>query len=134
MGKYLMLIVLLTIGYSCKKEADSSINFELVGRYRGTFNRSTSPDTTQVTLYFRSDMRFEGTGGPNNFPAICGGTFQRNNNSLVVNDTCTWTANFDWTLIFDGSYNIQFTDENSVRLWRTNGSVTDEYLLNRFTR
>jgi hypothetical protein len=118
--------------FACKKNNDSSSN-QLNGLYRGTFNR-TGMDTAQVNIIFQNNNRFEGTGGPLNYPSICAGSFQQSSNSLVVDDTCTWTANFDWTLIFDGSYNINYTGGNSVRIWRTNGAVTDEYLLNKITR
>ena len=129
-----MLVSVLVAGilFACKKSESANYS-ELYGRYRGTFNR-TGMDTTEVNIFFKDDGRFEGTGGPLNYPSICGGRFDRSGSSLAVDDTCTWTANFDWTLIFDGNYNINFTGENSVRIWRTNGAATDEYLLNRITR
>ena len=134
MRPLLVLFLFILVLSACKKSDDTSGSHDLNGRFRGTFHRSTSPDTAQVTFNFKPDMTFDGTGGPSYYPSICGGTFQRTNDVLAVNDTCAWTANFDWTLIFDGSYNILFTSENSVRIWKTNGAVTDEYLLNRITR
>ena len=134
MRQLLALFLFVLVVSACKKNDDDSPAYELSGRFRGTFNRSGNPDTAQVSFNFKPDMSFDGTGGASYYPAICAGSFQRNNNTLVVNDSCAWTANFDWSLIFDGNYNINFTSENSVRIWRTNGAVTDEYLLNRIIR
>jgi hypothetical protein len=133
MMRILCAVSLIVFLVACKKSNSDSPANELYGKYRGTFNR-TGMDTAQVNIHFIDASRFEGTGGPLNYPSICGGSYQQSGNSLVVNDTCAWTANFDWTLIFDGDYNINFTGENSVRIWKTNGAVTDEYLLNRITR
>jgi hypothetical protein len=129
-----MVLICSLVLVACNKNNDSTGTHELTGRFRGTFNRSTSPDTAQVSFNFKPDMTYEGTGGPSYYPSICSGTFQRSNNTLVINDSCAWTANFDWTLIFDGTYNINFTSENKVRIWRTTGAFTDEYLLNRIVR
>jgi hypothetical protein len=120
--------------FSCQKENGEIDGQELSGRFKGTFNRSSSTETAQVNITFKSDMTYEGTGGPSNYPAICGGTFQRNGNKLAVKDTCAWTANFDWSLIFDGNYSVEFTGENTVRIWRTLRNLTDEYRLTRISQ
>ena len=132
MKQVFVLLLLTCVLFACKKNGTEEYS-ELYGHYRGTFNR-TGMDTAQVSIFFKNDGGFEGTGGPLNYPSICGGRFLQTGNSIAVDDTCAWTANFDWTLIFDGNYNINFTGENSVRIWRTNGAITDEYLLNRITR
>lgn len=132
MKQWLLSILFASLLFACKKSNNDNSN-ELRGQYMGTFNR-TGMDTAQVSIHFEDDGRFGGSGGPFNYPSICGGYVQQNGNNLVVDDTCIWTANFDWTLIFDGSYTITATGGNSVRIWRTNGAMTDEYLLNRITR
>ncbi|MDP4263904.1 MAG: hypothetical protein Q8941_15360 [Bacteroidota bacterium] len=128
-----ILSILLTLS-ACKKNNNNSspVANKLPGHYSGTFNR-TGMDTANVSFIF-SDSTFSGTGGPLNYPAICSGHYHQNGESLVVTDTCSWTANFDWTLIFNGNYSIHFINENKVRIWRTTGLTTDEYLLNRLTR
>jgi len=119
---------------ACRKESKQDNNSgELHGRYAGTFVR-TGMDTARVEFFFKDDKSFEGASDRLNYPAICSGTFENSAMSLEVNDTCTWTANFDWTLIFDGNYSISFGENNSVRIWRSNGNSTDEYRLTRYTR
>ena len=134
MKKVLCALLLAVVFFSCQKNSsdDSSAN-EIYGRYTGTFNR-TGGDTVNVSLFFKNNNTFEGSGNRLNYPALCGGNFSRSGTDLAVDDTCAWTANFDWTLIFDGNYKVNFTGANSVRIWRTNGAVTDEYLLTRFSR
>jgi hypothetical protein len=133
MKQVLCVLSLVILSAACQKNTNDNTVNVLNGRYNGIFSRS-GMDTVAVNFFFKTDKTFEASGGRLNYPALCGGTFQQSGNNLSVNDTCTWTANFDWTLIFDGDYNISFTGANSVRIWRTNGSVTDEYLLNRLRR
>jgi hypothetical protein len=137
MRQIVSLLALVLMFAACEKDKNNDTaapENNLYGRFGGTFYRTGSPDSAEVSILFKTDNTFEGSGNASRYPAICGGSFQQDGSVLTVNDTCTWTADFDWTLIFDGTYNINFTSENSVRIWRTNGTITDEYLLNRFIR
>ncbi|MEI9909733.1 MAG: hypothetical protein WDO71_08680 [Bacteroidota bacterium] len=128
---FCLLLITLVIS-SCEKNNtdDNTPGNSIYGRYTGTFYR-TGMDTAEVQVALLSDNRFEGSSEQSFYPAICSGDFTFANDYLSVNDTCTWTANFDWTLIFDGNYNVSFTGNNTVRIWRTSGAVTDEYLLKK---
>ena len=97
----------------------------------GLFTR-TGMDTSRVSIFFDQN-RFEGQSTQVNYPAICRGTFELDENTVTFVDSCAWTANFDWSLILSGTYNINFSD-GTVRIWKTNGAVTDEYLLRQPTR
>jgi hypothetical protein len=135
MRQVLALLAFVTVIAACKKNNnDSQMTADLHGRFKGSFYRTGNVDTAQVNIFFQNDNSFTGSSDKTNYPAICGGSFQANGTNLTVDDTCSWTANFDWTLIFDGNYNMSFSDENSVRIWRTNGTVSDEYNLRRITR
>lgn len=133
----LLLLLSVVVAVSACEKNDSDDNdpqdASIYGRYTGTFYR-TGMDTVEVDLSLLSTNRFEGSSTKQYYPAICGGNFTFDGNTITVNDTCSWTANFDWTLIFDGSYNVSFIDNNSVRIWRNSGTFTDEYLLNKFVR
>jgi hypothetical protein len=136
MRQVIFLLGMVLIISACEKNNNDNNPPEdnsIYGRYTGTFYR-TGMDTTSVQLGLLSTNKFEGSGARPLYPAICGGTFTFDGNTLSVNDTCSWTANFDWTLIFDGNYSVSFTGENQVRIWRTSGSVTDEYILNKLVR
>jgi hypothetical protein len=114
---------------ACDKS--DSTSFSLNGRYMGTFSRS-GMDTVGVSILF-DENNFDGSSERVNYPAICHGSFDLNDNLIRFNDSCAWTANFDWSLILSGQYNISYNDGN-VRIWKTNGAVTDEYLLRQVTR
>lgn len=103
----------------------------LAGTYVGLFSR-TGSDTSQVSLYFDGN-RFSGQSNQAHYPAIGAGHFDIDNNNVIFQDTLTWTANFDWSLILTGTYHINY-GEGTVRLWKSNGTVTDEYILRQPTR
>ncbi|HEX7847472.1 MAG TPA: hypothetical protein VF476_16845 [Chitinophagaceae bacterium] len=98
----------------------------LEGKYIGIFHR-TGMDTAQVNINFTNNV-FTGTSNKANYPATCSGNFDIEDNSISFSDACAWTADFDWSLILSGTYDLQIIN-GTVRIWRTTGSVTDEYLL-----
>ena len=127
--KWILGLVTLLIFVSCEKSESS--NYSLSGNYMGFFSR-TGMDTANVSIYFDQD-RFQGNIDTPNYPAICAGRFELDNNTISFADSCTWPANFDWSLILSGTYNINVND-GLVRIWKTNGTVTDEYLLRQPVR
>ena len=104
----------------------------LDGRYAGTFSR-TGMDTVAVDITFIGNL-FDGYSTRTKYPAICNGSFELNKNTVVFHDSCVWTADFDWTFILDGEYKIHFEDERTVRIWRENGTLKDEYMLMKLIR
>ncbi len=129
MKKILCLIAVTMVLIACDK-TDTASN-SLYGRYIGIFSR-TGMDTSQVSLLFTGD-RFEGQTGQAVYPAICRGSFDLGANTIHFADSCAWSASFDWSLILSGEYNINFGD-GTVRIWKTDGSITDEYLLRQPAR
>jgi hypothetical protein len=127
-------IAALLLLIACDKAESSEINENnntLSGRYIGTFHR-TGMDTTRVSLLF-TENRFEGSSDIMNYPAICGGTFAIQDNKIIFTDSCAWTANFDWSFILAGEFNIE-TNGTAIKIWRTNGAIKDEYDLARVVR
>ncbi len=118
---------------ACNKDSNAADPDELTpGVYSGVFSR-TGMDTAQVKLYVQGNV-FRGETSIPNYPAICAGTYTLDRSTLTFSDTCMRTANFDWTLILDGSWNYTLGDDEFIRIWRTNNGVTDEYLLRRLVR
>jgi hypothetical protein len=123
--KWLLFILSgILLFLACDKTEDGELS--LNGRYLGSFNR-TGMDTVQVSVLFR-DNYFEGQSDRTNYPAICRGSFQTDDNTITFTDSCAWTANFDWSLILSGTYNASLID-GTLRIWKNNGAVTDEYVL-----
>jgi hypothetical protein len=118
---------------ACKKnDSDDTAGRQLDASYFGTFTR-TGMETAFVNLTFANNT-FNGTSDHTKYPAICHGSFDLDEHNIYFVDSCSWTADFDWTLILNGVYNISFPSDQEVRIWRTIGNVTDEYLLRKLAR
>lgn len=126
------ILALCTLLSACKKENDETAPQIPAGVYAGTFSR-TGMETVNVKIEFEANT-YEGQSDTGKYPAICHGTYQLSDNRVIFTDLCTWTADFDWSLILNGTYNITLQDGAQVRIWRTNGAVTDEYLLQKLQR
>ena len=133
MKKLIPFLLSLSILLSaCEKDENNAESQTLQnGLYRGTFSR-TGMDTVNVSISVLQG-NYEGQSERQFYPAICRGSFTSDNNGISFQDSCTWQANFDWTLILDGSFQLS-EDGNKVRIWRTSGPGTDEYLLTRQAR
>lgn len=131
MRVFVSIVALSLLFIACQKDNDND-SIDIGGLYSGTFNR-TGMDSSTVKLDF-SGNRFEGTSDQPKYPAICHGSFEANSNTIVFTDSCTWTADFDWSLILNGTYNLSLQGDSTIRIWRTNGTVTDEYMLRRVVR
>lgn len=127
----LCLLAALLIA-ACKKDSNDSLPADFDGRYSGSFHR-TGMDTTDVVLTF-SDNRFEGQSSHEKYPATCHGSFEGDRDFISFADSCTWTADFDWSLILNGTYSLSFRPDKTLRIWRTNGTITDEYMLRKMSR
>ncbi len=125
---------ILFIIASCNKNSDDVINSQntITGGFAGTFQRSGG-DTSHVKLLFSPNGVYEGETANPRYPAICGGTYSISGSTITFNDTCNWTADFDWTLILDGTYNFSHLGD-SIKIWRTSSGITDEYNLDRMVR
>ena len=115
-----------------EKQYDGT-TYSLAGRFTGDFHRS-GLDTVQVTCCSKPTAVSKASGAASTIPPSATEPTSVRGNQLVVDDSCAWTANFDWSLIFDGTYDLQFLDASKIRIRRTQGSVTDEYNLYRLLR
>ncbi|MEJ2004157.1 MAG: hypothetical protein P8X57_04150, partial [Cyclobacteriaceae bacterium] len=46
-----------------------------------------------------------------NYPAICNGTFERDDKRISFENNCAFTADFDWSFILNGTYEIDLQDK-----------------------
>lgn len=124
--------LLLVVLAGCRKEDDQ---LPFAASYTGTFTRTDGsplgdPIVSNVTLHL-SEKAFTGTSDVRNYPAICSGGFSINQSKIVIANSCYFTADFNWTFIFDGEYNYELKG-NQLHIWRTyaNGA-TDIYKLTK---
>ena len=112
---------------SCKNdEATEQIVIE-DGIYIGTFQRRivwAQSDTANVTLTFEAN-KWSGTSDRTKYPALCKGTYSIDGNTIQFENECAWTAEFDWTLILSGKYNIKING-NSIEFSSDSRSATKD--------
>ena len=126
------ILALATLLSACKKENEENDARIPNGVYAGTFSR-TGMATVHVNIEFEANT-FEGQSDTDKYPAICHGTYNISDNRVIFTDLCTWTADFDWSLILNGTYDISFREDGVIRIRRTTGTLTDEYLLQKLQR
>jgi hypothetical protein len=124
MKQYLLLIIYLTYFSGCEKNEKDTENTEITvtfqdGNYVGTFQREltwTDSYTANVTMTFSSNA-WTGTSNINKYPALCCGTYSIKGDTIVFENNCAWTAEFDWSLILTGKYFLEIK-EDSVVIYR----------------
>jgi hypothetical protein len=135
MKKLLLILPVALILFACEKDDDkeqlSPESLLLNGLYEGIFSR-TGMDTVDVSISFHEGI-FEGNSVRTQYPAICRGSYTGENGSIQFSDSCVWQANFDWSLILNGRYELEREGDN-VKIIRNNGSISDKYILRRKTR
>jgi hypothetical protein len=114
---YFALLMFILAGCDKSKE-----NKEFTASYKGTFIRTDNtelgdPIVSNVTLSFTKNT-FSGSGDIRSYPAICSGTFTISQSKISVSNSCYFTADFDGTLIFTGTYEYEQTG-NRLLIWRT---------------
>lgn len=132
MKRMITCIIALTVLFACKKSDNDKSTTLAEGMYIGTFHR-TGMDTAMVSLTFDGN-NYSGQTDINKYPGICHGSYELYNNAIIFTDSCSWTADFDWTLILNGPYTLSPGNNNELRFSRTNGNISDEYILRKAQR
>jgi len=131
MKRLLITILLFPFLFACSEEDDPTLELA-EGTYAGIFYRS-SPNArwatadVQLTLV---DGRFSGSSSIARYPAICEGTYQiPGSETIQFTNKCSFTADFDWTFILDGTFQIRQEGKTIILSRQYEGSVTDTYEL-----
>lgn len=125
MKSYLLIFLLsLTSLISCNK--DEVTNYNIEGNYTGIFKRGENSSNVILQLQ-NNEFSGSSTEGYVKFPAICKGTYIIENKEIIFENTCIWTAEFDWSLILSGNWNYSYKNN---RLTLKN-SIGDIYILNK---
>lgn len=131
MRKIVFVLGLLFL-FSCedKEQIDRKI---LDGDYSGTFQREldwNESDIANITMTFSSN-KWTGTSDILKYPALCTGTYSIVGDTIVFQDECIWTAEFDWSLILGGKYLLKQT-ENTLEFTRDYRSATADTYVDRY--
>ena len=98
-------ILLLLILFSCENEELSEKQIP-DGTYSGTFQRqfvASNSNIANITLTFLGNQ-WSGSSDIEKYPALCRGTYSIKGDTIIFENECVWTAEFDWTLILAGKY------------------------------
>ena len=127
----LVLILILT-ATSCEEHEHEGTKLE-DGMYTGTFNRSSPTGdyiTANITITLDNGS-FSGTSNVNHYPAIYNGTFAITEDKINFEDDCVWTADFDWTLILDGTFDIISEGDEIILSRSYEGDMHDQYRITK---
>ena len=129
MKMILSFILLLVVSAGgCKKGNEPVAN--LNGTYKGTFQRKVSGQgaVSNVTLNFSADS-CTGQSQTAKYPALSEGTFSIKGDSISFKNSSMWTAEFDWSLILDGKYELKSSGKNMVISKAYSNGNVDVYTL-----
>jgi hypothetical protein len=133
MQKLAVIVSVLLLSFASCSEQEINIT-SLEGEYTGIFLRSTPYAKFQpanVSLLFEG-ASFSGTSDIARYPAICRGTFGISGDEISFENTCFFTADFDWSLILSGTWKITSEGEEIVFRKKT-GNLSDMYRLKKKT-
>ncbi|WKN42469.1 hypothetical protein [Tunicatimonas pelagia] len=133
MRRLTIILLLACFTLACREDKEGSGVFLLKeGTYTGIFYR-TSPNarwaTANITVTLEGG-RFSGSSEMEKYPAICEGTYQTTvSNQVTFSNNCVWTADFDWTFILEGEFQITERDQKLILTREYEGEVVDTYEL-----
>lgn len=133
MQRLLIVIPFIIFIISCDKSDNAPKDIVLdTATYTGTFQRTGVPGSSIANVSLTlSDRHFNGQSNMPRYPAICNGTFQLSGDSIQFINACVFTADFDWTLILSGKYDIYTIDDQLIITRTYNNQVKDVYNLRK---
>jgi len=127
--KNLILIASLIILIAC--DSDEQIDRKLPnGVYVGTFQREyvwADSDTANITITINSN-EWSGNSDIEKYPALCHGTYSIIGDTIIFQNECVWTADFDWSLILDGKYILEGTGNLIEFSYDDRSATSDTYI------
>jgi len=127
--KYLMTVAIPLISCAGCQEDDLKATKISDGIYVGTFVRDAiwvdDENIANITITFSSNT-WTGASDIIKYPALCNGTYSINGDKIIFENDCAWTAEFDWSLILSGEYDIKEINDNSIEFHRDYRSETSD--------
>jgi hypothetical protein len=121
---------------SCVSNKKDSIDL-INGLYVGTFQRQLAfggGEIANVSITFTSNT-WTGESDHAKYPALCNGTYKIENQKIIFTNACDWTADFNWSLILSGEYDLIVNGEQ-IQIIRSDlgpstDTWTDKYILQK---
>ena len=126
---WIIVFAVTTVLTACNKE---KFEEEMEGHYTGTFQRisATGLYPSQSVILHLNNNSFSGSSDNARYPAICHGSWEAGASTVDFTNGCVFTADFDWTLILNGSYYYEKTGTH-LKIWKKENEVTDTYELEK---
>ena len=129
MKKILFAILIVIVSSSgCEKLKDELTITD--GTYTGTFQRQLAfggGEIANVSITFSSNT-WTGQSDRQKYPALCNGTHTIEDEKIIFTNDCAWTADFDWSLILGGEYDLNL-DGDRLEITRDyRGPASDTYI------
>jgi len=129
MKKILFSVVIFSIIlHSCESDHKNATEIP-IGIYSGTFQRQLAfggGEIANVSITF-SENSWTGQSDRPKYPALCHGTFSLDNDKIIFTNECAWTAEFDWSLILSGTYDLTLNEKQLVITKGYSGPSTDAW-------
>lgn len=123
------IILLIFSGmFSCQKNINKITDGTYTGRFTVYYNSGIKTGITSVEF---KKGRFVCKGNTDRIPAGGSGSFSIEENKIKFNDENFWTADFDWNLVLDGTYNYSFNGKKLLFSANKNNVGTYKYDLTR---
>lgn len=133
--KRLPLFAVIVIALAaCEDQADNHVLLS-PGIYEGTFHRLSLADPDPVVAHVAisfNDGSFSGGSSISRYPAICNGKYSLSGSEVAFTNLCFWTAEFDWSFILAGTFQIMQEGED-IHLVRKSEHWIDFYKLKKNT-
>lgn len=117
---------------SCAEAENVTIMIEKA-ELEGTFQRISGDNSgpeAEVTIMV-NEGRWEGNSSKSRYPALCKGSYTTKDNTITFENECMWTADFDWTLILSGTFEVILTDQHMI--WEKRSGSGSEQVIDRYT-
>ncbi|TVP50846.1 MAG: hypothetical protein EA341_06615 [Mongoliibacter sp.] len=128
---FLQFILICLLWLSCAEAENVTLLSEKM-ELEGTFQRISGDEAgpvAEVTILLRSG-KWEGNSSRSKYPALCKGSYLVSENTISFENECMWTADFDWTLILNGTYTILQTKTHMI--WEKKTGDNNQFL-DRYT-
>ena len=119
----LVLISILSVLSACNNDSEN-LPLTVDGDYIGTFERNGTTSNVELNI---TNGTYSGESDTDRFPALCNGNYTTSGNSIMFENDCIWTADFDWTLILEGNWDYTLNN-NTLTMTKSNG---DQYILTK---
>jgi hypothetical protein len=132
MKKFVVFALILAGLAGCDKDIQNN-TVKPDGVYVGTFRRELvwgESETANITMTFSANT-WTGYSDKIKYPALCKGTYSIVGDTIVFENECVWTAEFDWSLILSGKYIIK-SKGSSIEFYRDYRSATSDTYVDRY--